>query len=377
MIEIYEVKTKKDIDDFTMLPFDLYKAEDNWVPPLISDYKKYITGKTSSVNEVGESIMYLAKKDDKLAGRILVGLNEELNEYHGVKDSYFSQYECIDDPEVSKALFDQASKWAKDHGSNLLKGPMSLPGGDDNRGFLLDNFDEPPMIQNVYNFKYYNDQVLDAGFSKYHDCYAFDGSPDKKVVDRYAKIIPYAMKKYKFRLDKFRLDKDGIKKDALDVSEVIKKGMPNNKDWVDLMPPSREEIDNIVAAAAPLADADFIYIARNEKDEPIAFNIAVPDYNQVLKKMNGKKNPFAILKFLYNKRKINQMRVFVLFVVPEYRNKGVTQAIYFKIMDNAIKKGYKKIEGSTIWDYNMPMLNDILKAGAKISKTYRVYQKEI
>ena len=87
MIEIYEVKTKKDIDDFTMLPFDLYKAEDNWVPPLISDYKKYITGKTSSVNEVGESIMYLAKKDGKLAGRILVGLNEELNEYHGVKDS--------------------------------------------------------------------------------------------------------------------------------------------------------------------------------------------------------------------------------------------------------------------------------------------------
>ncbi|MFR1323973.1 MAG: hypothetical protein ACLSBL_02610 [Ezakiella massiliensis] len=42
MIEIYEVKTKKDIDDFTMLPFDLYKTEDNWVPPLISDYKNIL-----------------------------------------------------------------------------------------------------------------------------------------------------------------------------------------------------------------------------------------------------------------------------------------------------------------------------------------------
>lgn len=377
MIDVIPVKTREDLNEFVKLPFDLYKDDRNWVPPLINEYKKYVTGKTSAVGIVGEYQMFIAKQDGKTVGRILVGINEELNEYHKIKDSYFSQYECIDDEAVSRKLFEYATTWAKQKGSNLIKGPMSLPGGDDNRGFLLDNFNEPPTIQNVYNFKYYNDQVENSGFKKYHDCYAFEIEPDDVMVERYEKIIPYAMKKYKFRLDNIRLDKKNIQKDVEDIMEIMDKGMPRNEDWIDFMPPSMDEIQKMVDAMRPFADSDLIFIARNENDEPIAFNITMPDYNQAQKKMNGKTSPIAIMKFLYYKRLIDQLRVFVLFVVPEYRNKGVTQAMYFETLKRALKKNYKKVEGSTIWDYNMPMLNDILKAGAKISKTYRVYEKEL
>ena len=321
--------------------------------------------------------MFIALKDGEAVGRILVGINEELNEYHNLKDAYFSQFESIDDREVSKALYDTAAAWAKNHGANKLKGPMSLPGGDDNRGFLLDNFDDYPYIQNVYNKSYYNDHIVYYGFKKYHDCFAFSAKPTDSMIERYERVIPYAMKKYKFRLDKINLDKEGIKKDARDISNVMKIGMPKNEDWQDLMPPSDEEIDDIVSALRPYADSDLIYIARNENDEPIAFNITMPDYNQIIKHMNGKMNLPGIIKYLYYKNKINRLRVFVLFVIPEYRNKGVTQAMYLKTLRTAIEKGYTEVEGSTIWDYNVPMINDILKVGGELSKTYRVYEIDL
>ena len=143
------------------------------------------------------------------------------------------------------------------------------------------------------------------------------------------------------------------------------------------MPPSDEEINDIVSALRPFADADLIYIARNENDEPIAFNITMPDYNQIIKRMNGKMNLSGIIKFLYYKKKIDRLRFFVLFVIPEYRNKGVTQAMYLKMLRTAIEKGYKEVEGSTIWDYNVPMINDILKVGGELSKTYRVYEIDL
>lgn len=376
MIEIREVVTKEDLDRFVDLPNKIYENDEYYIKPLRSDYIKYITGKTTSVNSVGRSKMFIAIKDGEVVGRILVGINDELNEYHNIKDAYFSQFESINDNEVSKALYDIAIKWAKECGANKIKGPMSLPGGEDNRGFLFDNFDDAPYIQNVYNKKYYNDLIVSYGFKKYHDCYAFEAMPTEDMVARYERVIPYAMKKYKFRLDNIRLD-DNIKEDADDILNVIKNGMPDNEDWIDFMPPSKKEIDDIVKALKPFADPDLIFIARNEKDEPIAFNITMPDYNQVIKKMNGKMNLLGILKFLYYKRKIDRLRVFVLFVVPEYRNKGVTQAMYLKTLRRAINKGYKTVEGSTIWDYNIPMINDILKVGGKLSKTFRVYEFDI
>lgn len=51
--------------------------------------------------------------------------------------------------------------------------------------------------------------------------------------------------------------------------------------------------------------------------------------------------------------------------------------MYLKMLRTAIEKGYKEVEGSTIWDYNVPMINDILKVGGELSKTYRVYEIDL
>ncbi|MDR7855067.1 GNAT family N-acetyltransferase [Tissierella sp.] len=372
-IIVKEVANDIDIKEFVNLPFRLYSKDEPWVPPITSDFKKYIIGVGNYLNQSGPNTRILAYDNDKVVGRLLVGINEHINHAKGFKEGYISLFECIKDKEVAFLMLDFAESWLSERGMTLIKGPLSLPGGDDCRGFIIDNFTDATSVMNTYNKKYYNDYFEEYGFEKYLDCYAYKSDIHNDNISRYEKLVPYAMKKHKYRVD--RIDLKNIDKEIKDVKSIIERAMP--AEWDDFIPPNDEELELIKKQIVPLADPDLIYIARTEEGEPIGFNISIPDYNQVLSKLKGKLLPFGIFKFLYYKRKIDAIRFFVLFVVPEYRLKGVSSAIYLKSYIAALDKGYKFVEGSTIWEYNDPMIIDIEKYGGVRYKTYRIYKKEI
>ena len=372
-VTIKEVISDFELNEFVNLPFKLYTKDEPWVPPLISDFKKYIIGKNNYLNQAGPKKRILAYKNGEVAGRLLVGINEDLNHAKGFKEGYIALFECIDDMEVAHSMLEFAESWLIEKGMKLIKGPISLPGGDDCRGFIIDNFTDDTLVMNTYNKKYYNNMFKEYGFEKYHDCYAYKSDINNKNISRYEKLVPYAMSKHHFKIDK--IDLKNIDKEVADIKTIIDKAMP--KEWDDFIPPSDGELELMKKQLVPLADADLIYIARTEEGEPIGFNVSMPDYNQVLNKMNGKLFPFGFIKFLYYKKKINRIRFFVLFVDPQYRNKGVSSAIYLYSYIAAQRKGYNFVEGSTIWDYNDPMILDIEKYGGIRYKTYRIYKKEI
>lgn len=372
-VTIKEAISDLELNDFVNLPFKLYSRDEPWVPPLKSDFKKYIKGENNYLNQAGPNKKILAYKNGEAIGRLLVGINEKLNGVKGFKEGYIALFECIEEAEVAYAMLEFAESWLKEKSMTLIKGPLSLPGGDDCRGFIIDNFTDSTLVMNTYNKKYYNDFFEEYGFEKYFDCYAYKSELGSDNITRYEKLVPYAMKKHHFKID--RIDLKNIDKELKDIKTIIEKAMP--EEWDDFIPPSDEELELIKKQLVPLADLDLIYIARSEAGEPVGFNISMPDYNQVLDKMNGKLLPFGILKFLYYKRKIDRIRFFVLFVIPEYRGKGVSSAIYLNSYLAAKRKGYKFVEGSTIWEYNEPMILDIEKYGGIRYKTYRIYKKEI
>ena len=370
---VCEVENKKQEKDFIKLPWKVYKDDHNWVPPLIADFKKTIKGENNTLKQSGPFTLVTAYKDGEICGRLCVGINELLNSAKNYKEGYIALFDCIDDYEVAKSMFDYAGNWLKNRGMIRIIGPISVPDGDDNRGVLIDNFDDPPLVMNTYNPKYYKGFFEDYGFYKYWDVYAYKYDLTEELDERFFKVSEYAMKKHNFHVD--RLNLKDIDKEMQDIKKILELAMP--EEWEDFIPPSDEEIKILAKSLVPVADPDFIYIARSNDGEPIGFNIAMPDYNQVLKRMNGRMFPLGIFKFLYYKRKINRGRLFVLFVVPEYRKKGVAGAIYFKGIEAAKRKGYISGEGSTIWEYNTIMRRDAESVGGKIYKTYRIYKKDI
>lgn len=372
MINITEVKNKKELKTFINLPWILYKNDPNWVPPLKREMYKILSGKNNPLFLNGPHTLFIAYNNGKPAGRILVGINEKLNREKNKSEGYISLFESINDQKVAFSLFECAIKWLKDRGIKKVTGPVSPTNGDDYRGLLIKGFDGPPVLMNSYNPKYYEVFFNKYGFTKDIDLYAYYFDPATVPEERYGKVVEYAMKKFNFRVDKF--DLKNIEGEIRDIKKILDLAMPES--WEHLTPPSLEELRAEVNGLKPFADPDLLYIARSG-NEPIGFVIALPDYNQVLKKLNGRLFPFGIFKYFWYKRKITGARVFAQFVVPKFRNKAVNGAIFYKLMVESKRKGYTYGEGSTIGEMNVESRRSVEGAGGKLYRIYRLYKRDI
>ena len=101
-IEVFRADSRQDIRRFIQLQYDLYKGDDNFVAPLRMEMKGIVTGKHNSMLKRGPFERYIAFKDGCPAGRVIVGIDEELNRKKGYMHGYLSLFECIEDYEVGK-----------------------------------------------------------------------------------------------------------------------------------------------------------------------------------------------------------------------------------------------------------------------------------
>jgi hypothetical protein len=373
-LTIKPVRSKADLMKFIKLPWKIYKGDKCWVPPLIKDVLASLDPVKNPTLEKGKHEMYLAFMDNEPVGRIFAGYDSFLNEKKNMNMGYFSLFECINNSEVAKLLFDTSFVWFKENKIDKVIGPVSATGTDDDecKGLLIDCFDRPPVIMNSYNPQYYQKLMEEYGFEKDYDVFAYYLDKDRTFAKDPSKAIEYAQKRYSFRVD--TLNTRNIENEILDIKHVLDLAVPD--EWPDLAAPTLEDVRALAKKLLANADPELIAIARSG-DEAIGFSIALPDFNQILIHLNGRITPLAALKYLWYKRKINCARMFVMFVIPSFRSKGVSFAIYYRVFKNGIEKGFTWGEGSTIGETNQRMRADIESFGGQKYKTYRIFKKHL
>ena len=101
-IELKKVETKKDLKAFVRFPYELYKGNAYWVPPLEFDEMNVLDKAKNPSFEHCEADYWLAYKDGVLAGRVAAIINKVANEKWGGKVR-FGWLEFIEDIEVLSA----------------------------------------------------------------------------------------------------------------------------------------------------------------------------------------------------------------------------------------------------------------------------------
>lgn len=370
---VREVRTRRDKARFIDLPWVLYKGDLNWVPPLKKEMWETIDSNDNPLFHCGPHCLFIAEKDSKVVGRIMTAIDHELNSKRNQSWGYFALFECIRDVEVASALLSTAEQWLRLHGATISRGPVSPSNGDDYRGLLINGFDTPPVLMNSYNPPHYVSLLEECGYQgDGNDRLAYYFDTYSSTQSRLTSVIDYARKRYKFRIDRANLKT--LEHEFADLKSVMDLAMP---EWPDMVPPTVEELRLMAKKIVPIADADFLLIARNLANVPIGFLIGLPDYNQVLRHLNGRLFPWGWLKFILLKRRITGLRIFALFVIPAYQGKGVSHAMFLEVFRAAIRKGYTWADGSTIVEQNVPMNRDAVAAGGRLYKRYRTYEKEL
>jgi GNAT superfamily N-acetyltransferase len=371
-LEVKDLQTKQERRLFVELPWSLYKDDPNWIPPLLSDMHATLDPQKNALLRLGPSNFFLATQNQRPVGRIGCGMDLRLNAAKGNKMGYITLFESINDYRVAAALFDRATGWLKEQGAIKVTGPQSPSNGDDYRGLLIDGFDRPPILLNSYNPSYYREFMEKYGFKKQFDRYAYYYDISDGPSERLTRGVALAQKRYGFSVRK--IDLNNLDRERAVIKKVVEDSMP---EWPDMIPPSDEELIAEIQKLRQLAVPDLVLFVENKDGDCLGIAVALPDYNQVLKHLNGRLFPTGIFKYLWYKRKITGVRMFALFVTPQGRRRGVSAALYYYTMLNAMRLGYTYGEGSTIHEFNTRMNIDAQKAGGKLYKTYRIYQLDL
>jgi GNAT superfamily N-acetyltransferase len=368
MIEVFEVKSKKDINDFIKLPISLYSKDPFYVPPLITEMREQFSDKNPFFLHA-TARYFLAKEEGKLAGGIISIINQRHIEFHNERAGFFGFFESSNNQEVASALLDKVSEILRKEGMDIIRGPMNFSTNEE-CGFLIEGFNRPPMLMTPYNPAYYNGLMENYGMTKSKDLYAYIYDVTEELPEKILRVAEIAVKN--------GINVRPVNKNNFDSDMNIFKDVYNSaweKNW-GFIPLTNEELTYLGKRLKTIVVPELTLIAEKDK-EPVGFMGLLPDFNFILKHMKGKVNPVSIAKAIYYSKKIKDLRLLLLGIKAEYRNKGV-DALLFREGFKGIKKGgYKRVEFSWILEDNIPVQRIIKMIGGRLYKKYRIYEKRL
>jgi len=150
--------------------------------------------------------------------------------------------------------------------------------------------------------------------------------------------------------------------------------------WIVLVglgfvPLTDPELEHIAKELKPVLDEDFACLAETPEGELVGVSLSLPDYNQVLARLNGRLLPLGWLTALRTRHRIDEIRVLALGVKPEFQHTGVAAALYRDVWDACRRRGIKRAETGWILEINEPMNRAMEALVGRIVKRYRVYER--
>ena len=369
-LAIVRVKSKKDLRKFIHFPWRIYKDDPHWVPPLIYDLKERLNREKNPFFEHAEMDLFLARKNDKITGRIAAIVDENHNQFHEEKIVFFGLYESLNDMDTAKSLLDKVAEWGRERGMDTLRGPVNLSMNDE-CAFLIQGFDSPPVIMMPYNPPYYLELMENCGLRKAKDLLAFYMTKDHQTAEKIQQIVEKIRRETNITLR--TLERKTADKEAEKIKFIYNHAWEKNWGFV---PWTEKEMRYMVEKLKMIADYSLVILAE-DRGKPVGFIFGLPNLNEVFKKMNGRLLPLGILKFFLYRKKIKGMRGIVFGVLNEYRGTGLSYVLYSELEKNAQTKGYEWAETSWQLEDNEAINRFIASIGGKVYKKYRMYEKRI
>ena len=369
-IHITNVTSIKDLETFHKIAWTVYKDDIYWVPPLWQELKTFFKTKNFFWNHA-ETQLFIAYKNSKPIGRIAGIIDHALNQSDHDEQSigYFGFFECINEYGIAKNLFDIVKKYLKEKNITIMRGPVD--GRIDIRcGFLLNGYTQIPSIFSSYNPAYYIEFINRYTMKKARDQYVY-WLDLQKPIPTYLKDAADFCIKEGFTIRGF--NKLHGKKEMDWWISFMQKAFSFHWGYVTV---SEDEVRNRfgVKYARLIADTKLFLIVESPNGERIAFKWSTPDYNQVLKKLNGNMGVKGIIKFLLNQKSITKGRFNFVGIKKEYRGKKLGSAMNYWTMLEMKKRGYTGAECGWIDEKNIASQKTIEKTGATLYKKYRVYE---
>ena len=345
-ITIKKVQTKRDLDTFIQLHYDLYRGNPYDAPNLYSDEIQTLSKDKNSAFEFCEAEYFLAYKDGKLAGRVAAIINHRYNKQWDRPAVRFGWLDLVNDADVMRALLTAVEDYGRQKGMKEIIGPLGFTDMDP-EGMLTKGFEELGTMATGYNHEYYPKLMEKMeGYEKDNDYVEWKlWVPKEGMPEKFKRVAEMTMQRYNLHVKKLQKSEVfGPKQYGIRVFEVINKTFGHLYGYSEM---SRKQMEEYVNLYFKFLDMELLCLIEdwNTPDhDVIGVGITIPSLTKALQKCrNGRIWPFGwwhLLRALKWK-KTDVVDLLLIGVLPEYRTKGANALLFYDLIPIYQKYGFK------------------------------------
>lgn len=371
MVEIRQVKSRKDKRTFIYLPEKLYeKRYPQWVHPIYAHERAYFNPKKNHCLAHCDTALFLARQDGEPAGRVMAFVNHRLNQYRSVKEARFSCFDCVNDQEVAIALLRSAERWASGHGASCITGPLGF-NNTDNQGILVEGHRYRGIFGAWWHPEYTRKVIEGAGYVKERDWvgYLIEVTP-QSIPPVYTRIARRVLSRTSYRLKEFSRRRE-LKGYVEPVFRIV------NETFVDLggfSPLTADEIRDLVRDNIRYIDSRFLKVVTLN-DEVVGFSLSMPDITPGIQRARGRLFPFGFLHVMRASKSARRMDMIVGAILKPHRGKGLDVLMANAFYQTLIQAGISHVDTHQEQEGNFKVRGEFEKLGGRLHRRYRVYKK--
>ena len=373
-VSVIPVQTKAELDRFIRVAARLGAGDPNYVAPLMLERQESLSAKGNPFFEHADVQFWLAVKDGRDVGRISAQV-DHLNPQTAEGVGNFGMIAAEDDPEVFAALFAVAEAWLAAKGCRTALGPVNLSTNEE-VGLLVEGHDQPPMFMMSHDAPHTPGRIEGAGYSRAKDIYAYlcsvaDDLP-APILRRIRKGAPEGVRLR--MLEMKRLDEE-----VRTLTGILNDAWSGN--W-GFTPTTEAETQALANTLKLVIDPRLTWFAEVD-GEPAGFMVLLPNINEAIRDLKGRLFPFGWAKLLWRLKVkgVKTGRVPLMGVKRRFASTLRGQLLPFLLIDavaqSARKLGYERYELSWILEDNTAMRRICDAGGARVYKTYRLYEKAL
>jgi len=380
-VQIHPVTSRRDLKAFVTFPWQVYRGDPLWVPPLIADRMAALDRSRGPFFKDADVSLLVARRDGRVAGTIAPFVDRARVRHTSRSEGGFGFFEVVRDYEAAHRLLEACMDWLRSRGMTGVRGPTSF-GDNDWPGVLIEGRDFPPAMMEAHTPPYYPEFLERFGMQKDHDLYAWRATFDQVgkelgsdspggASSDIVRVAEAVRRGGTFTIRKVRLDRW-----AEEVA-IIRTLFNATLEFIpDAVPTGEEEFRNLADQMRPFLDPALALIAEAD-GKPVGYCVLIPDTNRVLARLNGRLFPLNILKVKRYIREIDVVSFKLMGVLKQYQRRGLDALLYVEALTAARSRGYKWLDGSLTSELN-PAINLIAKSrGAELYKHYRLYRMDL
>jgi len=367
VVQVRSLSSPEELQRYVNFSQEVYRDNSQWVPPDSHHLVELLSGQGGFGPESHIQPFWV---DD--AGRVLAAITAVINDTYNRRWSerlgHLVFFEALPDQnEAVEMLMRAANGWLRARDCESVRMSL-LPGMQ--LGLTIDAYDEVPTIFHSYNAPYYHSYIKNGGFRTECGVVQYQVRFTPELADQYREMVEHAVKA---GVQLRRWDFDRMEAENETFTSLFNETFEKH---FGFMPLPAAVMNGLTVGLKDFLVSDFTLFAEAE-GTTVGFVYSLPDLNQAFHGMRGKDLEENLSEFQQRLQAIDHGVLLIIGVKESQRGRGVNLALAARSYLAMIDRGYKTASYTVVMDENWPSRRTAEKLGARVTRNFNVYRKEL